>query len=159
MSRTDAMANRILDALLTTLGTISAASDATAWLTTPLSVTRYAPNPLELPRPALIVSIENWGENLPLTGGVHRATATVNVDCICGYGSQGVDDPTRELHRLVADVMKAVQSDVQLGGLLTTGYIHVIDGYKPAEQLANLAGLAGCTLQLRAEWEWSATNP
>lgn len=159
MSRTDAMANRIVDALVTTLGTIDAGTSPTEWLTTPLAVKRYSPNPLNEPRPALIVSIEQWGQNEPLTGATHRASATVAVDCIVGYGGQGVDDPSRELHRLVADVLKAVQSDTQLGGLLTSGYIHVVDGYKPAPQLANAAGLAGCTLLLKAEWEWSATNP
>lgn len=156
MSRTDAMANRILDALLTTLGTID--GNSSNWLTTPKTVTRYAANPLAVPFPALIVSIESWGQNEPLTGGVHRATATVNVDCLCKF-TTATNDPTRDLHRLVADVLKAVQSDTQLGGVLTSGYIHVIDGYKPIEQLANIAGMAGCTLQLRAEWEWSATNP
>lgn len=158
MSRSDAMANRILDALLTTLGTINSTSSPTEWLTTPKVVARYAYNFSQLPTPALVVSIESWGQNEPLTGGVHRANATVNVDCLVRFKTD-VDDPTRDLHRLVADVLKAVQNDTQLGGVLTSGYIHVIDGYKPIEQLANVAGLAGCTLQLRAEWEWSATNP
>lgn len=158
MSRTDAMANRILDALLTTLGTINATSAPTLWLTTPKTVSRYVYNPLNSVTPALIVSVDSWGSNEPLTGGVHRAQATVNVDCLVRFDT-AVDDPTRDLHRLVADVLAAVQADTQLGGLLTSGYIHVIEGYKPIEQLANVAGLAACTLQLRAEWEWSATNP
>lgn len=158
MSRNEAMANRILDALVTTLATINKTTSPTEWLTTPVTVDRYSYNVKSEPMPALFVSIETWGQNEPLTGGVHRASATVMVDCVCRY-TESANDPTRDLHNLVADAIKAIQSDVQLGGLLTTGWVHVIDGYAPFPALANVAGLAACRLQLKAEWEWSATNP
>lgn len=158
MSRTDAMPNRILDALVTLLGTINAGTAPTEWLTTPKTVTRHHRDPINAVRPALIVGVGKYGPNEPGTGRVHRAQATIEVDCVVSF-TTAVDDPARDLHRLVSDVLKAVETDVQLGGVLSSGFIQLIDGYTPSKQLSDVAGLAACTIVFLAEWEWSALNP
>lgn len=158
MSRADAMVNQVLDALVTLLGTINSTTSPTLWLTTPKKVVRYAANPLALVRPALIVSCSRFGVNDPQTNRKHRAQADFEVRCIVNYGT-AVDDPTRDLHRLVADVLAAVEQNNQLSGVLSSGWIHTIDGYQPEVELASTSGLASCSVSLRAEWEWSAENP
>lgn len=158
MSRSDAMVNRILDALVTLLGTINSTTAPTLWLTTPLTVSRYEPNPLAAPRPALIVSLVRFGVNDPQTNQKHRAQADFEVRCIISYGT-AVDDPARDLHRLVSDVLAVIEQNNQLAGVLSSGWMHVLDGYQPELELASTTGLASCSVAVRAEWEWSATNP
>lgn len=158
MSRSDAMVNQVLDALVALLGTINATTSPTLWLTTPLTVSRYEPNSLACPRPALIVSCSRFGVNDPQTNRKHRAQADFEVRCIVSYLS-AVDDPARDLHRLVADVLAVVEQNNQLSGVLSSGWIHTIDGYQPEVELASTSGLASCSVAIRAEWEWSATNP
>lgn len=157
MSRTDATVNRALDALVTLLGTIDGTTYPLLWLTTVKTVKRHSRDPLNEVRPALLVSLQKFSSE-PQTALLHRATADFEVECIVNY-STAVDDPARDLHRLVADVIAVVGQNTQLSGVLTTGQIHVVDGYEPSKQFADVAGLASCVVSLRAEWEWSATNP
>lgn len=152
------MPNRILDALVTLLGTINSTTAPTEWLTTPKIVTRHHRDPLNAVKPILIIGIGKVGPNEPGTGRVHRGQARVEVDCAINY-TTAVDDPTRDLHRLASDVIKAVETDTQLGGVLSTGFIHMIDGYTPSKQLSDVVGLSACTVVFLAEWEWSSLNP
>ena len=158
MSRSDAMPNQILDALVTLLGTINSTTAPTLWLTTPKTVTRHSRDPLTVARPALLVSMSRFGPNDPQTNRIHRAQADIEVECIISYTS-AANDPARDLFRLAADVLAAVEQNNQLSTVLSSGWIHCIDGYQPSKQFADVAGLAACVVTFRAEWEWSATNP
>jgi hypothetical protein len=158
VSRSDAMPNQILDALVTLLGTIDSTGAPTLWLTTPKTVTRHSPAPLTVPRPALLVSMARFGPNDPQTNRIHRAQADIEVECIINYQT-ATNDPTRDLFRLAADVLAVVEQNNQLSTVLSSGWIHCIDGYQPSKQFADVAGLAACVVTFRAEWEWSATNP
>lgn len=156
--RPDAMVNRILDAVVTTLEEIDGTS--TRWLTTPKTVTRHTSNPGTESLPLLVVTATQWGPNDPMTSGIHRSSAVIEVRCITKFDSSvGVDDPHRALHRLAADVMSAMESNWQLGGVLDRGYIHVIDGYTANKELDSVAGIAECAVGFKAEWSWDKTAP
>lgn len=157
MSRADARINVILDAMVDTLRAID--GDPASWLTHPKKVLRWSPNPLEEPRPCLIVRCVRWGPNEPQTGLQHDAEATIEVEVFTEFGAK-TDDPDRELHRVCSDVIGAVAADWQLRDSGVTNLrVAVIDGYEPAQANVQTAGLAQTTIGFKAFWQWEASTP
>jgi len=159
-ARADAMVNMVLDAVVSTLQQIDGLTVGSRWLTKPALVTRHMPNPYQGPWPLLIVTCTNWGPNDPMTGGIHRTSATIEVRCLTQWDPNDTqDDPHRALHSLASDVLSAIEGNWQLGGVLNTGGIHAADGYVASKELDQASGSAECAVQFRAEWEWDYLKP
>jgi hypothetical protein len=159
--RGEAKINLILDALVTCLKGIDGAPDA--YLTKPARVKRWSPDPLAEAFPLLLVRAARFGPNEPQTGEQHDGQAVIEVEMFCGFKDR-VDDPDRELHRLAADVLYAVQNDWQLknGGTdpaVPSLQIHVIEGYEPSRTMNAATGHASATIGFQAHWPWDASQP
>jgi len=161
MSRADARINLILDEVVRTLKGID--GDPDLWLTAPKTVKRWSADPLNEPLPALFVRGREWGPNAPQTGLQHDGQGVVGVECVCRYGAR-VDDPERELHRLCADVISAIETNWELkdatGTQVVAGLhgIHVIEGYEPNVTIT-AAGYATTVVGFRVFWPWVAATP
>lgn len=157
MSRAEPKINLILDEMVRVLQGIDGNPDQ--FLTTIKTATRWAKNPLALTLPALIVRCARWGPNEPQCGEQHNGQAVIEVRVLTKFG-ESVDDPSRELHRMVSDVLYAIENDWQLANSgVASLQIHVIDGYEPAESLDTASGLAETVVGFRALWPWDAANP
>lgn len=157
-ARPAAMVNRVLDAVVTALRMID--GTGSRWLTHPQTVTRHTPNPYKETLPALVVTCASYGPNDVMTSGIHRASAVIEVRCFTQWDPNDTqDDPHRALHSIAADVISVIEGDWQLGGLLNSGSIHVIDGYVANKELDQVAGTAECAVMFKAEWEWTYTAP
>lgn len=159
--RADARINLILDEIIRTLKTIN--GDPLYWLTSPQTVKRWSRNPMGEPMPSLFVNCKEWGPNEPQTGYQHDGQAVIEIECLCMWGDGDPDDPARELHRLVADVLSALETNWQLKDATDTSVvpglqIHVVGGYEPAVTLGD-NGLATATLEFRVLWPWAADTP
>ena len=160
MSRADARINLILDEVVRTLSAID--GDPDLWLTSPKKVLRWCSNPMSQPQPLVLVRCKEWGPNEPQTGVQHDGQAVIEVELLCGMGSQA-DDPARELHRLAADVLSALESNWRLHDASDTPVVpglqfHVISGYEPAVTLTE-SGIASTVIEFRAFWPWEAATP
>lgn len=160
-ARNPAMVNVVLDAVVATLQQIDGVALGSRWLTKPAKVTRHhGANPYQGPWPLVIVTCTNWGPNDPMTSGIHRVQAGIEVRCLTQWDPNEMqDDPHRALHSLASDVISAIEGNWQLGGVLNTGGIHVADGYVANKELDQVAGSAECSVMFRAEWEWDYLKP
>lgn len=156
--RAEARINLILDAFVDRLREID--GDPDTYLTAPKAVKRWTPNPLKEPLPLIVVRCTRWGVNEPGTGLQHRAEAVIEATVFCKFESR-VDDPDRELHRVISDVICAIENDWQVADSgVPSLAVHVIEGYQPVEgNDAALTGLAMATVGFRAYWPWTAATP
>lgn len=156
--RPAAMANQVADALLTALEVVKTPADA--YLSVPLTVIRgQRPDWATCPQPALFLRLVGFTGNEPGTAGIHRVTAQYEVLCITA-GPPDSEASERVLIEMATDVVVALYQDFQLGGLLSSGWMHLIDGYQPQLELgATAAHLAVASVVLSATWEWTPAAP
>ena len=159
--RADARINLILDEIVRTLSLIN--GDPLYWLTQPKTVKRWSRNPMAEPMPSIFVGCKEWGPNEPQTGYQHDGKASIEILCTCMWGEGELDDPARELHRVVADEISALETNWELKDATDTRVVpalqmHIVGGYEPAVTLGE-NGLAQATLEFVVLWPWVADTP
>lgn len=152
--------NLIADAIVARLKTINGpAGGYTNNFTTGATIER-APTLLDwasLPRPYLGVRFDNVSEAVPGTYGQYRVTGDFNVGFLVDVGALGVDRaaPERRAATVVADIMEAIATDVNLDGVLELGVAH--PGPVTISQDPNLGALlAYGSITISAAWLWQA---
>lgn len=152
------MANQVASAILTRLAVLQTPADA--YLSVPLTILRgIAPNWSTVPHPALYLRTIRWGANEPGTAQIHRVAAEYEVLCIT-EGPPDSGNAEKVLLEMTADVASVLEGDFQLSGVLSSGWMHLVNGYEPyvtGETTAAL--LAVATVSLSATWEWTPAAP
>jgi len=155
------MFDQVADALLARLELIGNSND-NAWLSSPKTVQRgIAVDFANLPKPGLFLMAQTWGPSVPSSRGTtanlqSRTEARLLVLAVTDLPITG-REAEQDLHNLCRDVIVAVENDYQLGGLLGTGWVHVVS-YSLEVELAR-AGFAVASLELNAEWQWDSDSP
>ena len=85
-----------------------------------------------------------------------RVEAKFTVLCICGQPVTS-REAEQELNNLAADVINAIALDYQLGGLLSSGWVHAM-AYQPEVELSG-DRFAVASVELMATWLWDTTAP
>lgn len=145
---------QVADAIVTRLKLISHARNTQKWYTEP-SLVEIGPTLAKAKQagPVLFVEVTNWSDQ-PIGASLHEATLDVRIAC---YVQQS-KEPQRDVHRIAADVIKAIaEKDTdRLDGLVQM--IWVVS-YTAESEFVEQAGRGRADVTVRAIVRWTHGAP